>query len=213
MLLFWLPHCGKLAENFIPKWNSFAMMAPLQPFQFLRSWVVAMEILYVIGMIAVFVLCLALLSTAHRILRASPLSITQTGTSRMYEVEQPVEDPMEESSARLVVPRVEVARFESTLVLNEPLEFDPATETMLAPAMSAAVSASALPAWIEEPMTEDICEQPAQSFWARFPKPTRQTYNYALECALLGVSALVLIQTQRGALRYRSAQPSRERVA
>ncbi len=47
-----------------------------------------------------------------------------------------------------------------------------------------------------------LSNKAAQSIWERLPKPTRKTYNYALECALLGISALVLIQTQRGALRF-----------
>ncbi len=51
-----------------------------------------METLYVTTMIAIFVLCLALLSTARRILRSSPLSSGELSLSRMYDMRTPEND-------------------------------------------------------------------------------------------------------------------------
>lgn len=177
-----------------------------------------MEILYVIGMIAVFVLCLTLLSTARRILRATPLSITE-GSARTYDLQQPNDDALTESSARLLFPTIETAPLEinsaAALVLDEPLVLEAATTQATVPEMIAAIepAPSATNVRPEELAEEEIAESPRTGMWSRFPKPTRQTYNYALECVLIGVSAWVLIQTQRDALRQRSAQPSHGRVA
>ena len=183
-----------------------------------------MEILYGFGMIAVFVLCLALLSTARRILRSSPLSSTQFGTTRMYDVEHAEEELLDGTgSTRVLAPAVEAAHFESTLVLDEPLilesiamesaviEGTPAKTIVAEP-----VIAAALPAAISTEAAEPV--EPENSWaskWARFPKPTRQTYNYALECLLIGISAYALIKTQRETQRFKAAPTtaSRDRVA
>jgi hypothetical protein len=61
-----------------------------------------MEILYVTTMAAIFVLCLALLFTARRILRSSPLSSGELALSGIYETQMPgdaVEEPAEVSDA------------------------------------------------------------------------------------------------------------------
>jgi hypothetical protein len=65
----------------------------------------------------------------------------------------------------------------------------------------------------DEPADASGFERPWVPKWARFHKPSRQTYNYALECVLLGVSAWVLIRTQRSTLRLRAPQSARDRVA
>ncbi|MEO6829212.1 MAG: hypothetical protein ABI164_05340, partial [Acidobacteriaceae bacterium] len=51
------------------------------------------------------------------------------------------------------------------------------------------------------------------SKWGRFPKPTRQAYNYAFECLLIGVSAWVLFKTQRDTFHFAASALSRNRVA
>ncbi len=183
-----------------------------------------MEILYGFGMTAVFVLCLALLSTARRILRSSPLSSAQFGTTRMYEVEHAEEELLDGiGSMRDRASVVEAAHFESTLVLDEPfilenvamesavIESAPAKTIVAEP-----VIAAALPVAISTQATEPV--EPGNSWaskWARFPKPTRQTYNYALECLLIGISAYALIKTQRETQRFKAAPAaaSRDRVA
>jgi hypothetical protein len=52
--------------------------------------VIAMEILYVTTMVAIFVLCLALLVTARRILRSSPLTNGDLSISSVYETQMPI---------------------------------------------------------------------------------------------------------------------------
>lgn len=170
-----------------------------------------MQILYGCGMLAILVLCLALLSTARRILCTSPLSNAQFGAARMYGVERAEEAlPDEISSARMLTQKLETAQIESTSALIEPVHAHP-TPVETAPAktiLSEPVTAIAL-----RPTVSD--EQTWGPQWARFPKPTRQTYNYALECLLIGVSAWVLIKTQRDTLHSKSrpASTSRNRVA
>jgi hypothetical protein len=173
-----------------------------------------MEILYVIGMIAVFVLCLVLFSTARRILGTSSLSIAQVVGSRTYGGMRLESDMLEDVSSARVIPTDEAVRFESSLAIDEPLLFETTARTaFIAPAPPASSIDSATPGWIEEDELPEIAEPPQKSKWSWLPKPTRQTYNYALECALLGVSAWLLIRTQQDAMRNRSTQSSRNRVA
>lgn len=194
-----------------------------------------MQLLYGFGMLAVFVLCLALLSTARRILRTSPLSNTQFGTTRMYEVDQ-VEELMEGiSSTRIhasnIASNIDAADVEAALITNPILEpneaqgFD-ATSGQAAPAIHL-LAETAIPAEstqespavptvlaFSEPAELELPAAPARaSKWARFPKPTRQAYNYAFECLLIGVSAWVLFKTQRDTFHSAAAALSRNRVA
>lgn len=172
-----------------------------------------MEILYGSGIIAVFVLCLALLSTARRILRSSPMSNAQFGTTRMYEVTPAEQEMMDEiSSARILAPTVEALHIETAAALYSPIVLE-SVEAVSAQAME---EDEPLPAEMFYQDAEPI--QPEQSWasrWMRIPKPSRQTYNYALECLLIGVSAWILIKTQRETLQLRSTlpAPSRDRVA
>lgn len=221
-----------------------------------------MEILYVVGMIAVFVLCLALFSTARRILRSSALSNGQFGASRMYDVESPEDETSEElSSTKMDTPalkaifgRSNVAKNDFALmddfdVIEAPKAESPMAESaiartaMIEPVMAesvvpevvspetitaattwttaiveeesvmAAYVPPAIPSWAEKLADEDDFEQPQTNNWTRFRNPSRQKYNYALECLLLGVSAWVLLRTQRGTLRYRLSQTASDRVA
>jgi hypothetical protein len=173
-----------------------------------------MEILYGSGIFAVVVLCLALLSTARRILRSSPMSNAQFGTTRMYEVTPAEQEMMDEiSSARILAPTVEALHIETAAALYSPMVLE-RVEAVSAQAMEE--EEEPLPAEMFYQAAEPI--EPEQSWasrWMRIPKPTRQTYNYALECLLIGVSAWILIKTQRETLQLRSTLPalSRDRVA
>jgi hypothetical protein len=195
-----------------------------------------MEILYVVGMIAVFVLCLALFSTARRILRSSALSNGQFGTSRMYDVEALDDEASKEiDSAEMAMPGLKAIYTRSNVALDDLAEIEtPYAETAMAetvapdPIIYEGIQATAIveeepvmaayvpppiPSWAEKLADEDDSEQPQANKWKRFRNPSRQKYNYALECLLLGVSAWVLIRTQRGTLRYRLSQTASDRVA
>ena len=181
-----------------------------------------MEFLYITGIAAVSVLCLALLSTARRILRSSPRPGAQFGSTRMYGVDQAERELLDDiGSTSITAPAGEVLPMESVLALSEPFELENvaghavSAKPIVAAPVEPVTAASPAPATSDWP-EESIDEAPTwASRWARFPKPSRQTYNYALECLLIGVSAWVLIKTQRETLRQQPAQTSssRDRVA
>ncbi len=174
-----------------------------------------MQILYVTGILAVFVLCLALLSTARRILR-SPLAGGQLGLAHiempglvMPDLDQ--DSPLEPIAHNLPMARVETEYVSSSSVVDDTLWGD-------AEDPAQAVSADNAPH--EEPIQVGPIAVVSEPFSAEpgsedheTRKPARRAYNYALECLLLGVSALVLIKTQRDTFRYRTAHPSSDRVA
>jgi hypothetical protein len=178
-----------------------------------------MEILYVIAIVAVFVLCLALLSTARRILRSSPLSSGQLSLSRSHDVEQPEEESLEdiraeersipESDAEYVGSRLVTANLtmaETALPIAVP------ATTIVAEPIPAIGPSMAFP-MEEKPANQNVCARPHTNNAAGIRKPSRRAYNYALECLLLGVTAWVLIKTQQSTSRYSSRRSSRDRVA
>ncbi len=179
-----------------------------------------MQILYVLAMIAVFVLCIALLSTARRILKSPALASGQLGLSRVAELDLAVEEPVSRRSTDSMTAAYE----------NEPVSLRAAEEMAYAeifepaPAMPAVVLEVAEPLGSipapqaytegpEEPLAQKTSALSRLSHAVRSHKPSRRTYNYALECALLGVSAWVLIKTQQGTLHEGSWESSRGRVA
>jgi|GEM_PF-6129169 len=177
-----------------------------------------MEILYGIGMVAVFILCLVLLSTARRILRSSPLSNSSFGATRMYAAERAEDESQEElSSAQVMDPIDEIENFASIpVVVDDPLAREvleeAAAENMVSePAMAESFSPMP-PAWTAAPV------EPKRGWagkFARFPRPTRRAYGYAFECLLIGISAWALVKTQRSTQKYKAlpASTSRGRVA
>lgn len=180
-----------------------------------------MQVLYVVAMMAVFVLCLALLSTARRILRSSPLESGQLALSSIQDfgwsddeerievhpvqtkispIEATQEEEWDENFEVLEAKAVEVETISAAQVA--PVEELPVAAEKIAPApIAPAVMAGA------EPIEVEAVEAPRLS---RFRKPSRRTYNYALECLLLGISAWVLIQTQRSNMQHRQPQRSRD---
>lgn len=193
-----------------------------------------MEILYVLAIIAVFVLCIALLSTARKILRSSPLSSGQLGLARIHSPElSEVEDFDEMESLDQPLSRAKpLVRTEAGFVPSTEAAGDILWENELpvaiadstvarqalppaaaAPGVAALVSMPTAAACFDPPQFEPVAGASPASRWARFRKPSRRTYNYALECALLGVSAWVLIRTQRSMVRNRSLMASQNRVA
>src|SRR5665213_964167 len=163
-----------------------------------------METLYVIGMIAIFVLCVALLSTARRTSRSSPLSSVQLDLSRIYDVERTEEEALTEmSSAKMTMPDIDAGYTGwSPLIIDEPVVNRPAmAETQMSEAVSeraiiaepvlAASMPPMTPYLTEIPTDNNPTERPRTNRWLRLHKPSRRTYNYALECLLIGVSAWV----------------------
>lgn len=184
-----------------------------------------MEIMYVIAIVAVFVLCLALLSTARRILRSSPLASGSLTLSSPYDEEHfdaiQASDYLQEEEMALsnfkarnadysdsgetpsdknnVVTHaaIETARdeFNTQPVLNSPIAGDDVAVDKY-----------------ESAMTYDSHAEEVEE-GSRVQKSSRRTYNYALECLLLGISAWVLIKTQQSNLRYRLPRAHQDRVA
>jgi hypothetical protein len=199
-----------------------------------------MQILYITCIVAVFVLCLALLSTARRILGSSPLASGQLGIAGV-PMEAPTfhESRMDSEPVQMRSALAETAYDapyipldESMLTAREAKVFAaPETaETLVAaseeePLRSAEVWAASETATPETAACETpASEMPASATptaevpVAEIPETVtqagpRRSYNYALECLLLGLSAWILIQTQRDTLRVRAGHSSRDRVA
>ncbi len=172
-----------------------------------------MEILYVIAIVAVFVLCLALLSTARKILRSSPLSSGHLALSRIYDVERPGEESQEEERVERSVSGLDFKHAGSNHVVIDRVAIAEIAvpEAILANTIVAEpLLAVAMPKQSE---IKDVSARPRMDKTARSRKPPRRVYNYALECLLIGVSAWVLVKTQRSTLRYSSRPSSRDRVA
>lgn len=179
-----------------------------------------MQILYIAAMIAVFVLCIALLSTARRILRSSPLSSGQLALARPYDFSRPEENRPDRhmQDQEETFSSTEASPIEWETAIDEPLPVSIEAEEEILPAVSAAPAEPVQPAAV--PSMPDFAAartfetpEPRKLFGIRMPRPSRRTYNYALECLLLGVSAWVLIQTQRSNMQQSIPQPSHDRVA
>lgn len=200
------------------------MMAKLSPFN-LFPQVVAMQLLYVLAIIAVFVLCIALLSTARRILRSNPLQSGQLALSSIRDFDRPEDDdlieiravetrmssaeaaPVEWDSDLDELPAVEEIEV-SPVIIAETTQIEVASPVPVHSVPSASIEDSH--PILTAPETSEPSE-PSRPF--RFRKPSRQAYNYALECLLIGISAWVLIQTQRSNMQQRVPNSSRNRVA
>jgi hypothetical protein len=185
-----------------------------------------MQILYVIAMVAVFVLCAALLSTTRRILRPSPVSGIESESNSAYSMLALDEIPFVEAAPAPETMAVALQRVVGDI--PEPPEAEPTapfnasisategelTRTLVGQPIPNASSAETISAAVENAPAREIEAQvdvqidadiDAQESKGWIPKPSRRTYNRALECVLVGLSAWVLIQTQRSASRYRMA--------
>jgi hypothetical protein len=108
-----------------------------------------------------------------------------------FAVEHPASDPV-------IVNRVAIADIAvPEVILAETIAAEP-------------VPAAAIP---EQSTSTDTAPKPRADKAVRGRKPPLRVYNYALECLLIGVSAWVLVKTQRSTLRYSSPSASRDRVA
>lgn len=195
------------------------MMAPLSAF-ILFPQVVAMQILYGFAVLAVFVLCVALLSTARRILRASPLESGQLALSSIQDFDRSDDDGLMEIHAVEApshpeeTPSIEWKDDLEEENLPQAHEVEISELTIGETAASQPSSAAFVQAMSPLPVDNlEIVSESEEQDTFRFRKPSRRTYNYALECLLLGISAWVLIQTQRTNMQQRVSHSSRDRVA
>lgn len=174
-----------------------------------------MQILYVSAMVAIFVLCLALLSMARRILQSTALTNGQLSISQNYDVDGPQAESLAAiHSAAAAAPVIHVAYSEPDLVRAEPA-IERAAVVPFAPQKAIDTEplfATLIPPIVQAPIPNSTPKKVANLLPAkkalRMRKPSRRAYNYAFECLLLGVSAVVLIKTQRGVQRYRGSHPS-----
>ncbi len=158
-----------------------------------------MQILYITAIVAVSVLCIALLSTARRILHASPIAATSMGIGSVsslvapmesasldWELDTPADYTSEayEDGAAVIAPPPQpvitaVPAPPPDVPRTEFLSFEPVTET-----------AAAIEVAEPEPTAVPAAE-------VKQGATTRRFFTCALECAVLGVSAWVLIRTQK----------------
>ena len=167
-----------------------------------------MQILYVVTMIAIFVLCIALFSTARRILHSTSRPGGELSLVHLKSAIEPYESDVELKPVDMADLPPQAEDFEPPPIAEEP--------TLAAVAAPPAEMQEAVPRRrprrakrrnIASVATEDHHE-------IRRPnRPSRRSriaahlpggYNYFLECLLLGVSIVVLVQTQRSTSRYRS---------
>ena len=197
-----------------------------------------MQVFYIVAVVAVFVLCVALLSTARRILRSSPLAGGELGLGRIYDAEPEAGHADEDTVENIhsdQSPSVEADRREFGDRDFEVAEREP--EPVRAYGLHREIHAEvAVPLPIAPPPITNFAEvapvaMDFDSFEAAYmhaseyqaderqistgseksgrfhlPRPSRQTYQYALECLLLGVSAYVLVRTQQSNIKLRSQQ-------
>ncbi|MES2222836.1 MAG: hypothetical protein V4587_17940 [Acidobacteriota bacterium] len=186
-----------------------------------------MQILYGTAMAAIFILCLALLWTARRILRSSPLTSGGLAFAGLHGAIDPIESSSEtdyaeiaqydlepevtEISTRLIDPAV-LERISSPIRANA----EPMSEPMIAQtyeAMQIVTEIPELPAVEALIDAEELASKPEAKHRGRFSKHLPKGYNYMLEGLLLGISVFVLIRTQRSTWRYHRALQSSDQVA
>lgn len=185
-----------------------------------------MQIFYVTAMFAVFALCIVLFTTARRILRASPLQSGELGLPRF----EGFADSSQESAGLRWQPRsnddvvdsgtalpmsAEAYLEEIKAVEQVPAEtferFESPEDEYESPSTPHRKSSAVIyPVLVDSSAS---AEEPRSGEIMRTRRTTTPAYTYFLEVLLIGVSAVVLVQTQRSTSRYRMAQPSRERVA
>lgn len=177
-----------------------------------------MQILYVSAMVGIFVLCLALLSTARRILHSTPLTSGQLSISTDYDLDGAQAEPIASfGTDEGTAPVIRTASLEPVPPAAEPvvakaqvIEMEPQLESSRA--MEAKPLYAPLPPIVQAPTPISAPKKTPNLLPVKkaigLRKPSRRIYNYAFECLLLGVSAVVLIKTQRGVMRYRGSHPS-----
>ncbi|MHB8303201.1 MAG: hypothetical protein ACYDC6_10260 [Acidobacteriaceae bacterium] len=190
--------------------------------------VTVMQLLYVLAMVAVFVLCVALLIAARRILRAFPPHSGGLGLQRHEAVALGTTDGVREGPNLKHSPLHEdehalPIEVETGYAHAEPgVEPHSAMGNLLAPSAQVFVGTAedaSRTERINAQRDDDaerirLCPPPNQAGRTqRRSKSSTPTYAYVLEVLLIAVSMVVLVRTQRSNSRYRVAASSRERVA
>jgi hypothetical protein len=220
LLLFLVSeHAIFAANSNFPCYDDSTLSLSILPLQ-----VVSMHILYVTTMIAVFALCIALFTTARRILRASPL---QSGELSLPGLDGFANDFDVADSVRERRPDPEEAVFSTphpAMSAEGLIEKIKAADQQNVPTIRESIFAEDADAM--EDASREIHSQAKDTF-AKGPKevhpetvntlPARKSstpaYKYALEVLLIGVSVAVLVRTQRSTARFRVPKSSRDRVA
>ncbi len=176
-----------------------------------------MQILYVISMIVIFMLCIVLFSTARRILHSTShpggeLSLTQLKSAiEPYESDvqlNPVDMAMFPPEPEYIEPPPIPEGSNLSAVMAEEEEIQ---EAVLTPEPTPAQAPKSVQS-VEIADNREIAPPTQSTRRARMATSLPSGYNYFLECLLLGVSIVVLVQTQRNTSRYRSV-PSSDQVA
>lgn len=184
-----------------------------------------MQIFYVTLMAVVFVLCFALFTTARRVLRGSPLQSGELSLASLDgfpnhsdEPEQPhwQYHPSEADEADgPVVPRAAESYIEQMRSAERPLK-DVSEQTLSAEDLDSPETASeGVTFEASAELVEPVPPRSRGRSGTVMPKRklSPPAYTYMLEMLLIGVSAVVLVRTQRSTARYRASHGSRSRVA
>jgi hypothetical protein len=171
-----------------------------------------MEILYGTTMVAVFVLCLALLWTTRRILQSSPLTSGELSLMQGDETADRSEMSAEPNFVEIALAQceTEVAEISPDLIDPVALEMMAAEARMEEPIQAPVQTPESQSIDVQLTEIAESSEVPAQSVEkrARITRRLPHGYNYLLECLLLGVSVFVLVRTQRSSARHRSVMSS-----
>ncbi len=140
-------------------------------------------------MVAIFVLCLALLSTARRILHSTPLTSGQLSISRAYDLDSPeIEALPKFGSAEMSTPVIQAAYADPDFSVAEPV-MAAAVITPVTPQIAAARTMDAKPLFATPlpPLTQSRVPAPKKTAnllpvkkALRMRKPSRRAYNYAV---------------------------------
>ncbi len=157
-----------------------------------------MQILYVAAMIAVSVLCIALLSTARRILHASPIAGTSIGVGSISTMAAPasldweLEEPADTVSATFADNSAVIAPAPPVEAEIAPAPPADVPRTQFLAFEATADSLPVVPLAAVEPEPDVVAATKP-----RLASTSRRFFTCAFECAVLGVSAWVLIRTQK----------------
>jgi hypothetical protein len=179
--------------------------------------VIAMQILYITAIVAVSVLCLALLSTARRILHATPSTGSAMALGNAPTMTVPFGTAEEDWDYAESSSDKTRGLFEDEDLLPEELEARPAAAPVivleeprpafLAHEAAAPAAAAVVPAPMETaPLQPTLEELEAPAAAEKTGATPRRFFTCALECALIGVSAWVLIRTQKELHRASAAR-------
>lgn len=172
-----------------------------------------MQILYVMTMIAIFVLCIALFSTARRILHSTSRSGGELSLIHLKSAIEPYESDVQLNPVDMAMfppepeyieppPIPEGSTLSAVMTPEEEIQ-----EAVMTPEPTPAEAPKSVPS-VEIADNQEIAPSTRSTRRDGIAMHLPSGYNYFLECLLLGVSIVVLVQTQRSTSRYRSVLSS-----